>query len=1070
MPIQSLFPWRKKTEVLSTEENTAALKQRKNVSKFSNVTFLFSVVLFLVNIAQVGTWNTLVTNGLLTFVAAWSVLKLYTVKVSVEVGKFLMLVLFYGFIFFTDLLLGSSVGIFLYYFSFILFLSIIFKWENEKFDTILFVLAIPVVLMVFSFWVRPILAIGLPVQTSTTHTLFIMNGAAAFLIIAIHTISMVAFNSKLQGKNIEMELNLNSLLNTSNANIRTINNQYEISSFNAGFKNTIKKYYNKDLGQGFNMKYELFADNDFPKVLKESYVKALCGERVSVEYKIKDAYYELMAAPLESDGEIKGAVLYDRDITEKKNKEEELKQFSLDLKTLIDNTQGAIWSVNNKLEIITANESFIKICKDLFGVAVYVGYDMAQLFNTATFPAAFKEHNTAVISGEVLNTPYQYLGHYFEISGRPLMNEFNEIIGATFHHINITERRTNEMQVEQLSLNLQSLIDNTNSTVWSIDSNYKLITANKAFLENFKETFGIDVILGFNLKNIFKHPAFPTFWARQYEAVLRGEQLNEQYAHNGKIYLMNAKPMEKAGIIVGAAFFVSDITESFTNSEKIKESEINLQTIINNNTGNVWGIDTNYQILACNKNFKDEMIAEYGLDVLQGFDMNHAFNNKNYPINLFDLHTQVLSGEKVVSIFENNNKYFECKGLPIIDQDKIIGAAFFSEDITLKKQHEKELIAAKEKAVEASIAKARFLSNMSHELRTPLNGVIGITNILCSEEILASQQKHLDILQYSSDHMLSLINDILDFSKIEEGKIVLEKTPFNLVSMIDKTVIMFKAEAKKKGLDFSINTHGVDDLSLIGDVTRLRQVLNNLITNAIKFTEKGAIEFKVIKVHDKSKNTATIEFSISDTGIGIPADKLDQIFESFTQADVNTTRKYGGSGLGLTISKRLVDIMGGSLKVNSILQQGTCFSFELNFEVLKSDAVHQDVDQIRDFSKLRILIAEDNKINMLVAKKQLEKWNVLVEEAENGEIAYSKFMSNNYDLILMDMEMPVMDGLETTQMIRKQNMDIPIIALTAGSFENMHDYLVEKGLNDYVRKPFAPLELNKKISNHIAYA
>ncbi len=1041
--------------------------QKLKVNILCNISLLLVAIISFININYSGNWGKSYQIALTIFIMLWLGIKLIVNKLDAEIGKKLIIISVLSFIFYIDLYLGKTFGVYFYYFAFIVSFVNIFKWEKEKFETISQVLVLPIILMLSVTWVKNTYFADLKTVQLNETNLFLLNCYVSFSLIALHTILIVSSNSKLANKNFEIELHLNTLLNNANANIRTIDTSYKVSGYNKAFKDTMQRHFNVDVKNGFNIQYELFAEPNFPLELKQSYVKALCGERVNTEYIVNDEYFELMAAPLEKDGDITGVILYDRDITEKKKKEFELNQFVLDLKTLVDNTQGSIWSINKNFEITTTNETFITTMKTLFNVDVHIGFNMRKVFQINSFPEKFKQHNIAVIEGNILNQEFEIDGSYFEINGRPLLNDQGNIIGATFHNFNITHRKVNEIRVEQLSLNLQSLIDNTNDSIWSIDSDYKLITGNKTYLEQFKKIFGIDVIIGFNLKNIFKHKNFDNSWAQHYQDVLNGVEVNVSYTFQNKIYKLIAKPILKNNMVIGGAFYTSDITESFTINEKIKQSEINLQTIIDNNIGDVWGIDNNYKLLAFNESFKKELKEKYNLIAETGFDMNEIFENKNYPETYFENCKKVLAGEKVVFIIDNGEKCVEVKGVQINVDDKITGAVFFSEDITLKMKYEKELILAKEKAEEVMKAKARFLSNMSHELRTPLNGVIGITNILYGEEKLESQVKHLDLLKYSSDHMYSLINDILDFSKIDEGKIVLEKTPFNLAITVDRTAVMFSAEAKKKGLEFNLTTNGIDDLSITGDVTRLRQVLNNLITNAIKFTEKGKIDFKVTKLENKDYNKASIEFVIMDTGIGISSNKIDSIFESFTQADVDTTRRYGGTGLGLTISKKLVNIMGSKLEVNSILNEGSCFKFILELDLMNSNDETGNIEIIKNFDNLRILLAEDNKINMLVAKNQLKKWGIIVDEAENGLVAFKKFNTNTYDLILMDMEMPVMDGLTATEKIREVNKEIPIMALTAASFENMNEYLREKGLNGFIKKPFNPAELNKKIHDAV---
>jgi CheY-like chemotaxis protein len=386
-------------------------------------------------------------------------------------------------------------------------------------------------------------------------------------------------------------------------------------------------------------------------------------------------------------------------------------------------------------------------------------------------------------------------------------------------------------------------------------------------------------------------------------------------------------------------------------------------------------------------------------------------------------------------------------------------------DITEIKIAEFEILKAKEKAEKAAQVKSRFLSNMSHELRTPLNAIIGTTNLVLQEEYLPTQRQSFEVLKYSSEHMMQLVNDILDFSKIEAGKMEIENAPFNLKAFMQKIVSSFTAPVANKNLGFKINIDNQADIEIYGDETRLHQVMNNLLANAIKFTENGTIGIDVKLNNTKSDNTA-IYFAISDTGIGIPQNKIKQIFESFMQADIETTRKFGGTGLGLAISKKIIDQMGGELHVDSSVGTGSCFYFTLKFKMNKKQKSYVDEDRIKSLSNLEgitVLLAEDNPINMIVAKRFLQKWNIEVIEAENGAIAVDLFYKNNPDILLVDLEMPEMDGAQTVAAIRKTHPQMPIIAFTAATYENIKEDLVSKGFNDYMPKPFKPEELHKKL-------
>jgi CheY-like chemotaxis protein/anti-sigma regulatory factor (Ser/Thr protein kinase) len=282
----------------------------------------------------------------------------------------------------------------------------------------------------------------------------------------------------------------------------------------------------------------------------------------------------------------------------------------------------------------------------------------------------------------------------------------------------------------------------------------------------------------------------------------------------------------------------------------------------------------------------------------------------------------------------------------------------------------------------------------------------------------------------------------------------------------------FSWEASSKGLHFEVNADAVLNRTVKGDVTRIRQVITNLISNAIKFTEKGFVIFSVEIIEQLSEKQCTLRFSISDSGIGIENNKLEKIFESFGQADQTTIRKYGGSGLGLTISKRLITLMGSELNVESTPEKGSKFWFDLVLDCSLAEQVlpfQKNINDMVAFKKLSILVVEDNPINMLVVCKMLEKWNVIIYKAKDGSEALELVGKNKFDLILMDLQMPVMDGLTATKFIREKNNSIPIIALTATTDESLTQNLHEKGINDIVQKPFVPEDLYKKIKTLVAH-
>lgn len=384
-------------------------------------------------------------------------------------------------------------------------------------------------------------------------------------------------------------------------------------------------------------------------------------------------------------------------------------------------------------------------------------------------------------------------------------------------------------------------------------------------------------------------------------------------------------------------------------------------------------------------------------------------------------------------------------------------------DNTETRLAEFEILQAKERAEKAAMVKARFLSNMSHELRTPLNGIIGTTNILLQEEYLEAQRESLDVLRHSSEHMLQLVNDILDLSKLEAGKMDLEERPFNLKVFMQRVAAPFIRSAKNN-IRFILHVDKELDIDIISDQTRLQQVLNNLISNANKFTPEGTITISA-KMEQRSSQLVSITFSVSDTGIGIlPARQL-HIFDSFTQADAETTRKYGGTGLGLPISRHIVEKMGGELDVDSYPGMGSRFFFTLRLRFNSTKAFVNEITlkQLTELDGIRILLVEDNPMNMMVATRFLRKWKIQVDEACNGLEALELYGNNTYNLMLVDLEMPEMDGASFVGHVRKFGDAIPIIAFTAAIYENMLEDLKQKGFSDFITKPFRPEDLHRRI-------
>jgi signal transduction histidine kinase/ActR/RegA family two-component response regulator len=390
----------------------------------------------------------------------------------------------------------------------------------------------------------------------------------------------------------------------------------------------------------------------------------------------------------------------------------------------------------------------------------------------------------------------------------------------------------------------------------------------------------------------------------------------------------------------------------------------------------------------------------------------------------------------------------------------------------------KELISSRDKAIELAKAKQQFLANMSHEIRTPMNAIIGMTNLLLNSRLTDEQRDLLNHISLSANNLLVIINDILDISKIESGKIVFEKYRFNINDTIDNIVKMFETKVKEKGLKLIINKNTDVPNFWLGDQVRLNQILINIVGNAVKFTLKGTVSIDISAKKHENSNIYDVMFKISDTGIGIPDEYKDKIFDTFTQASSSTTRQFGGTGLGLSIAKQLVELQGGKIWFESEVNKGSTFYFYIPLEQaeppsLKEIEVKAEKDIVnivnKDiFLKTKILIVEDNKVNQFLLKTMLTKQrfaNILV--ANNGKEALDILQKQDIDLILMDLHMPEMDGYETTKFIRNNlpsdKRNVKIIAITAAVIQGEKEKCFELGMNGYISKPFKPGELFNEI-------
>lgn len=390
----------------------------------------------------------------------------------------------------------------------------------------------------------------------------------------------------------------------------------------------------------------------------------------------------------------------------------------------------------------------------------------------------------------------------------------------------------------------------------------------------------------------------------------------------------------------------------------------------------------------------------------------------------------------------------------------------YGQDITDRVLIEQELKRAKKAAEKAAKARTTFLATMSHEIRTPLNGVLGIATLLAKTALSPEQQQQVAIIQSSGLHLLAVINDVLDVAKITSGKLELEHAPFHLTESVTQAVAPLLLQAQQRGLEFRLDLEELQTPWVMGDALRLNQIVLNLLSNAIKFTPQGVVALS-IRVVERTSATISMEFCVTDTGIGIPPDKLSYIFESFTQANADTTRRFGGTGLGLNISRALVEQFGGQLRVTSQPDQGSCFTFRLVLPHTEAPKNAADELQQDCLAGLRVLLVEDNDINRFVARRIVQSWGGLVDEAPDGLGALDLFERNRYDVVLMDIQLPGMNGMEITQLMRQhpdtERAQTSILALTANAYQADIQQYLAAGMNDTLSKPFDEAELCHKI-------
>ncbi|WP_242919104.1 PAS domain-containing hybrid sensor histidine kinase/response regulator [Pontibacter liquoris] len=769
-----------------------------------------------------------------------------------------------------------------------------------------------------------------------------------------------------------------------------------------------------------------------------------------------------------------------RDITEEHKAQEEVREKNEFIRLVIETSPSLIYVKDEKGNFILANQEVAR----LFNMSVpeLIGLNTVDVSNNRQEADALLASDWKVInSGKEVEVIDRYTRHngeivWFNTIKRPLITSNGQVhvLGIS---TDITEQRQARQRLEQSEELHRLLSENSRDTISLIDLEGNYTYLSKAAEQMFG--YATEELLAMP-SSVLIHPEDVALVQQKgFQRALK-EGKNTTVGHravkkDGTVIWLETsiKPLRDAdGNIVQIQTAARDITRRHTADMALKNSEKKYRDLINYSQAYICTHDMEGRIISVNTYL--QQMLNYTEEELQGTYLKDLFpvkHQQNFPEYLDRFKTQS-NVDGVLSILnkDKNLRYLYFRNYKVEEDTQNPYIIALAQDITDRMLAERELFKAKEAAEESARVKENFLANMSHEIRTPMNGILGMTGLLDKTALTDDQKNLLDIIRQSADNLLVIINDILDIAKIESGKLELEEIPFNVQDTVKAAFQTLTYKAEEKGIAYTMTPLALAHPLLIGDPYRLNQVLLNLLNNAIKFTEKGSVTLSVA-VQEEDAQQLTLVFVVADTGIGIPKDKWDSIFEGFTQAYSSTTRKYGGTGLGLTISKNLVEMQGGRIWVEDNHAQGSIFKCTLTYrksDLQMDESLQKEEIDYNSLGCVKVLLAEDNEINIFLAQTVMESWGFQVTVARNGREAVDLAREQLYDVVLMDIQMPELSGTDAAQQIRlftdKEKAAVPIIALTANALKGDAERYLSAGMNAYLSKPFEEDKLFQKIA------